>query len=75
MTYHGENLSDSGQAGAPKSGEIEITPQMIEAGLYELYDHRFGEDIRLVLEDVFRAMAYLWLSQGSDLASSKRLLR
>ena len=50
-------------------GEIEITPQMIEAGLYELYEHHFGEDIRLVLEEVYRAMAYA--SQGNDSASVK----
>jgi hypothetical protein len=41
--------------GAP---EIEVTPAMIEAGLYELYEHNFGDDVKLVLEDVYRAMAY-----------------
>ena len=38
--------------------EIEVTPEMIEAGLYELAEHRLGEPLELVLEDVFRAMAY-----------------
>lgn len=41
-----------------KAAEIEVTPEMVEAGMYVLGEHRFFDDWRLVLEDVYRAMAY-----------------
>lgn len=46
---------DSRQAGAI---EIEVTPQMVEAGLEELSEHRYGGDLAYALESVFRAMSY-----------------
>jgi hypothetical protein len=46
---------------------------MIEAGLYELNEHRFGENIKPVLEEVYRAMAYA--SQGNDSACAKSVSR
>lgn len=49
-------LGESGQAGALK--EIEVTPAMIEAGLDELCQHRVGTDWEVILESVYRAMAY-----------------
>lgn len=48
-------LQDNGQAGA----EIEVTEEMVEAGLAELAEHRFADDLRLVIEEVYRAMAYV----------------
>jgi hypothetical protein len=44
---------------------IEVTPEMIAAGLEELRDHHLGDDWPYVLESVFRAMLY-----ESKLASS-----
>ena len=38
--------------------EIVVTEAMIEAGINEFYDFRFGEDMRFVLESVYRSMAY-----------------
>ena len=67
MTKVTDSTKDQADRPAHKSREIEVTPEMIEAGLAELYDHRFGEDVRLVLEDVYRAMAYA--SHGSVSAS------
>lgn len=46
--------------------EIEVTPAMVEAGLGELRDHRFGDDLRLVLEDVYRSMTYAKRSASSS---------
>ena len=42
--------------------EIEVTPAMIAAGMKELREHSYGEDIRFVLESVYRAMAYAALA-------------
>jgi hypothetical protein len=41
-----------------EGSEIVVTSEMIDAGLDELRDHTYGEDLRLLLEAVFRAMAY-----------------
>ena len=40
------------------SGEIEVTPAMVAAGVQEFYDHdlRF-DDANVVIADVFRVMA------------------
>ena len=46
--------------------EIEVTPEMVEAGMYALGEHRFLDDRRLVLEDVYRAMAYEKASASSS---------
>ena len=46
--------------------EIEVTPEMIEAGLEELSEHRYGSDARYVLESVYRAMAYADLVRASS---------
>lgn len=37
---------------------IEVTPAMIEAGIDELREHHIGDDLKYVVETVFRAMAY-----------------
>jgi hypothetical protein len=53
---------DSGQAGAHQSGgeicEIVVTPEMVQAGIDELYEHSLSEGLPYLLETVFRAMAY-----------------
>lgn len=49
---------------------VEITPEMIAAGLEEMREHRLGDDPAYVLESVFRAMAY-----ASPFASSMRPLK
>ena len=38
--------------------EVVVTEAMIEAGLLELYDFNYSEDVRFVIESVYRAMAY-----------------
>jgi len=35
---------------------IEITPDMVEAGVLELRNHIFGEDLSEIVTDVFIAM-------------------
>lgn len=47
------------------TGKIEVTPEMIEAGLEELYEHHYGDDFRLMLEHIYRAMAYVSLEASS----------
>jgi len=39
-------------------GGILVTPEMLAAGLEELSEHHFGDDLGWILESVFRAMAY-----------------
>ena len=46
--------------------EIEVTPEMVDAGLQELGEHRFTTDLREVLEEVYRAMAYADLARASS---------
>lgn len=45
----------SGQAGVY---EIEVTPEMIEAGVDELRDHHYACDTSYMVECIFRAMSY-----------------
>jgi len=42
----------------PTEIEIVVTPKMIAAGLSELKERNFRDDIPWILECVFRAMAY-----------------
>ena len=42
----------------PHSIEIEVTTEMIEAGMTELRDHVFGGDLRYMLASVYREMEY-----------------
>jgi hypothetical protein len=55
MTKHPEpDSSQARQAGT----EIEITPEMIEAGIVELRDHSLAGDMRYMVQGVYRAMEY-----------------
>ncbi len=58
----------SGQAGT--ENEIEITPEMIEAGLQEMREHHYDTDVGYMLECVYRAMVY-----ATRQASSSKLLK
>jgi hypothetical protein len=45
-----------------KEGEIEPTPEMIEAGVERLWTHRYGhepseDEARILIRDIFLAMA------------------
>lgn len=51
--------------------EVEVTPAMIEAGLEELRQHSFGEELPYLLECVYRAMAYEALAPASVTSASK----
>ena len=44
---------------------IEVTPEMIDAGISELYDHGYVDDLRLVIEQVYRAMCYASVSASA----------
>lgn len=44
---------------------IPVTSAMVDAGLAALFEYSFGEDIRYVLESVYRAMAYESLAVAS----------
>lgn len=44
---------------------IDVTPQMVEAGLAEFRDHRYDTGVRYMLESVYRAMAYANLDASS----------
>jgi hypothetical protein len=46
---------DSVEAGAP-ADKIEVTPEMIEAGVLELREKCMGEDLAEVVTDVFYAL-------------------
>jgi hypothetical protein len=37
--------------------EIEVTPEMVVAGLAELREHHFGEDLSYMVECIYRVMA------------------
>lgn len=39
--------------------EIEVTREMVEAGVAELREHHIGDDLGYAVEAVFRAVAYL----------------
>lgn len=49
------------------SAGIEITPAMIEAGMDALREYHLGDDMSYVIEMVYRAMHYEYIS-----ASDKR---
>ena len=51
-------------------GEIVVTDAMIEAGVDEFSQHRMCDDIKYVLESVFRAMSYSSL-RASLISASK----
>jgi len=53
LTYQDSSLSENRQTGVQ---EIEITPEMIEAGAYAMRDFCYGEDIREVVKRVFYVM-------------------
>ena len=38
--------------------EIEVTPEMVEAGKQALSEYSFADDVSYVIESVFRAMLY-----------------
>lgn len=44
------------QAGAVEREEIEVTPEMIEAGVAELREKCFGQSLDRVVKDVFWVM-------------------
>lgn len=54
LTTQVDMIGDPRQAGA----EIEVTPDMVDAGLDELRGHSLVGDARYMLESVYRAMAY-----------------
>ena len=48
--------------------EIEVTPDMIEAGMDELRDHHLGDDMSYVIEMVYRAMHHEYVSASDKSA-------
>jgi hypothetical protein len=56
LTTQNDGLQDSGQVGALP--QIVVTYEMIAAGLDELRDHKIGDDLAYIVENVYRAMAY-----------------
>lgn len=63
LTTQDVMIDDSRQAGAL---EIEITPAMIEAGVYEAREHTLGEKLPYLVRKIFIAMA-LAASAGQTL--------
>ena len=59
--------SDERQTGA----EIEVTRQMIEAGLDELRQHYYAGDATCMVEEVYRAMAYAARASASTNSASR----
>ena len=57
-----ETASVTGQQNQPGVPQIEVTPEMLEAGLDELAEHSYADDLRYTLECVYRAMRYASLS-------------
>lgn len=51
-------IKESTKKSALEIKEIEVTPEMIEAGLYEHREHHYDTDITYMLESIFRAMFY-----------------
>ncbi len=51
--------------------EIPVTPEMVEAGLQELGEHRLTDDLRDVLEDVYRAMAHADRARASSTSADR----
>jgi hypothetical protein len=57
---------DSGEHGLKDvTPEIVVTDDMVDAGLNELREHHHTDDLRYVLECVYRAMAYASLSAST----------
>lgn len=44
--------------GESKCIEIEVTAEVVKAGMYEIADHQHGDDIGYILVYVYRAMDY-----------------
>lgn len=64
-----ENTPETGQAG--ELPEIEVTPQMIEAGVRELSEWRFVDAPERIVWFIYAAMEYARLDrQGSASASA-----
>lgn len=61
-----ERDNDLGDRPATDVQEIEVTPEMVEAGLDEFREHRYEGDVRHMLESVFRAMAYAYCSASPN---------
>ena len=61
MAY--ETISDSDNL------TVEVTPEMIAAGMEELREHRFGDQASYILECIYRAMHYARLAASSTKAS------
>lgn len=49
----------------PAVPQIIVTSAMVDAGMEELREHHWGDDLRHVLESVYRAMAYVSLPASS----------
>jgi len=56
-------------AGRDRPPEIVVTPAMIDAGLEEFRSYHYDSDSRLMLESVFRAMAYASVSASVTIPS------
>lgn len=54
LTYHTQNRRKA----VRDRPEIEVTPEMVAAGLQALSEHSFSDELPYVLESVYRAMAY-----------------
>ncbi len=50
-------MSDTDSHDRPAQ-EIEVTPEMIEAGRQEMREHHYDTEIGYMLECVYRAMSY-----------------
>ncbi len=51
--------------------EIDVTKEMVDAGLDELRQHHFAGDVRYMVEEVYRAMFYAARLSASDKSDSK----
>ena len=51
--------------------EIEVTSAMVDAGMDALSEHHLYEDLRYVVECIFRAMAYENFASASSITSAK----
>jgi len=47
----------TGQAGAYQNGKIEITPEMVKAGIIAAREYALGEPLEKLVTDLFLAMA------------------
>lgn len=53
-----KRLDDATEALRDRPVQIEVTEEMIEAGVDELRDYALGDDLAYLAEKVFRAMRY-----------------